>query len=77
MTTNLDAIYENGNFRLIGEMALPLAEGTQVRLTVESISKESKLNVLDLAAQVYSGLSESDIAEVEKIAAERSHFFAP
>ena len=36
MPTNFDAIYENGAFRPVGEVALPLVDGMRVRLTVES-----------------------------------------
>jgi len=36
MPTSLDAIYENGAFRPVGKVALPLLDGVRVRLTVEA-----------------------------------------
>ncbi len=43
MTTNLDAIYENGAFRPVGKVTLPLADGTRVRLTVEAPQEAEKI----------------------------------
>ncbi len=77
MPTNFNAIYENGAFRPVGDVPLPLVDGAIVRLTVEATSQDSKQNILELGAQVYAGLSEADIAEIEKIATDRAHFFSP
>jgi len=38
MTTDLDAIYENGAFRPLDDADLPLADGALVHLTVESVT---------------------------------------
>lgn len=70
MTKDINAIYENGTFRLVGETALPLPEGARVRLSIEQLEASDAADVLSLAADVYSGLSDDDIAEVEAIAAE-------
>ena len=75
MTKKLDAIYENGSFFPINGADLFLSDGACVRLTVEPITQETGMNVLDLAAKVYAGLSDEDVVDVEKIATDRmSHF---
>ena len=76
MTKDVDAIYENGAFRLVGDADIPLPDGTRVRLSVEPLNSSQPGDVLELAASVYAGLSESDIADVEKMATDRSHFFS-
>ncbi len=76
MTKNVDAIYEDGAFRPIESDVLSLKDGVRVRLTVEQVTVDSDANVLDLAARVYAGLSDEDVAEIEKIATERSNFFS-
>ena len=69
----LEAIYENGVFR---PLKLPkITEGQQVRLIVEETSRMRTEDILNLAAQVYQGLSEEEIAEIEKIALDRRNFF--
>ena len=74
MTKDVDAIYENGTFRPIGDAKIPLTEGTRVRLSVKSVEPASA-DVLALAATVYAGLSDEDVAEIEQIAMDRSRFF--
>ena len=69
----LEAIYENGVFRPLKRPKI--GEGQQVRLTVEETSKMRPADILGLAAQVYQGLSEGEIAEIEKIALNRPSFF--
>jgi len=73
-TQELDAIYENGAFRPVGDANIRLPDGTRVRLSVKSVEAASA-DVLTLAAAVYAGLSEADIVEIEQIANDRSHFF--
>lgn len=51
MTTDLDAIYENGAFRPIGKVALPLVNGTRVRLTVEAPQEAEKIPTKESASQ--------------------------
>ena len=76
MTKNLDAVYENGTFRPTGDADITLPDGARVRLTVEPISQYVEENVLDLAAKVYAGLSDEDVADIERIATDRTSFFS-
>ena len=76
MTKNLDAVYENGTFRPTGDADITLPDGARVRLTVEPISQNVEENVLDLAAKVYAGLSDEDVAHIERIAMDRTSFFS-
>lgn len=76
MTRNLDAIYENGAFRPVGDTDFTFSNGTRVRLTVEPVPLDSESNVLDLAAKVYAGLSHEDVADIERIATDRTDFFS-
>jgi len=69
----LEAIYENGIFRILSPRKIALTEGQTVRLTVEPKSTLSPL--LQRALHVYDGLSDEDIAEVERIALARAPFF--
>jgi predicted DNA-binding antitoxin AbrB/MazE fold protein len=50
----VDAIFEQGTFRLIRPLTLPLRDGQQVRLVVET--EESPDTILALAASVYEWL---------------------
>ena len=72
MAQIIDAVYEHGTFRPITPSAVPLSEGQQVRLVVETNSPD---DILALASQVYDGLSEQDVNEVERVALDRSAFF--
>jgi len=76
MTKTINAIFENGTFHPIGDADISLPDGTHVRLSVEPLEPAKNGNVLDLAASVYAGLSEEDIADVERIATDRSKFFS-
>jgi len=69
----LEAIYENGVFRPLKRPKI--TEGQQVRLIVEETTKMCPADILALAAQVYQGLSEEEIAEIEKIALDCRSFF--
>ena len=73
MKQTLDAVYENGVFK----PSLPpnLSDGQQVRLEIETPSEENPEDLLELASQVYDGLSESQIKEIEQIALDRRDFF--
>jgi len=62
----LEAVYENGVFRPLEK--IEIAEGQQVRLIVETLPED----LLELAAQVYEGLSDK---EIEQIALDRRPFF--
>ena len=72
MTKNLDAIYENGAFRPVSDANITLSDGAIVRLTVEPIHQDVGQHVLDLAAKVYAGLSDEDVADIERIATDRT-----
>ena len=76
MTKNLDAICENGAFRPVGDADISLSNGDRVRLTVEPILQDAGLDVLKLAAKVYAGLSGEGVAEIERIALDRTTFFS-
>ncbi|MGF1471642.1 MAG: antitoxin family protein [Rubrobacteraceae bacterium] len=66
MAQALEAVFEDGNFRLLEKSAVPLLDGPHVRLTVETEATTEDL--LELAGQVYAGLPEDEVAEVERIA---------
>jgi len=73
MTHTLEAVFEDGTFRLLEPSAVSLADGQHVRLTVETAGMPD--DVLTLAGQVYEGLSEEDIDDVERISLDRRGFF--
>jgi predicted DNA-binding antitoxin AbrB/MazE fold protein len=68
----IDAVFENGSFRPLAPLTIAVREGERVRLRVEGNPDQTPL---DLARDVYDGLSESQIAEIEQIALNRSVFF--
>jgi predicted DNA-binding antitoxin AbrB/MazE fold protein len=74
MQQTVEAIYKSGGFRLIDPADLQLFEGQKVRLIIEP-PDQSATSPLDLAAQVYEGLSDSQIEEIERIALDRGDFF--
>jgi predicted DNA-binding antitoxin AbrB/MazE fold protein len=73
MKETLEAIYENGVFRPLKRPNI--SEGLQVRLVVETPSEEAAEDLLELARQVYQGLSDNQINEIEQIALNRRDFF--
>lgn len=68
-----DAVFENGIFRPLTHLDIPILEGQQVRLVVET--PESPEEVLELATRVYNNLSEEQIDEIERIIVNRRDFF--
>ena len=74
MTQTIEAIFEQGMFRLVRPLRLPLRDGQRVRLVVET-EEATPDAILELAASVYDGLSPEDINEVEQIALDRHDFF--
>lgn len=68
----IDAVYENGAFRPLRPDAVGVPEGQLVRITIDD---QGESEALRLAVQVFDGLSEEDIDEVERIALDRSVFF--
>ena len=73
MQKTLDAIYEHGVFRPLQHPEIP--EGQRVQLVVQGSFKESPEDLLALASQVYEGLPESLVDDIEKIALSRRVFF--
>ena len=74
MRQTLDAIFENGTFRPLSNAPLPLSPGQRVRLIVET-PVEAGADVIELAAQVYEGLSDDQVDEIEQIILDRRDFF--
>jgi predicted DNA-binding antitoxin AbrB/MazE fold protein len=74
MSQTMDAVFEDGTFKPVNNGSLPFAEGQRVKLTVE-VPPENDDNLIELAGQVYEGLSEEDIGEIERLALDRGNFF--
>lgn len=70
----IEAIYQNGMFKPLKPVSDEISEGETVEITI-SEKRLSPEEMLKLASQVYEGLSEEDIAEIERIALDRSNFF--
>ncbi len=73
MTEAINAIYENGVFRPLKRPNV--LDGLKVRLEIEKLSESNVEDMLELAAQVYNGLSNEQIDEIEQIAFDRDDFF--
>lgn len=74
MIQTIEAIYQNGIFKPLQPVSDEIEDGKKVELTV-SEKRLSPDEMLKLASQVYEGLSEEDIDEIERIALDRSNFF--
>lgn len=74
MKQTIDAVFEDGRFSPLDNPVLPFSQGQQVRLTVED-QADSQTDLIELAAQVYEGLSDKEINEIEQIASDRNGFF--
>lgn len=74
MTQTIEAIYQNGIFKPLNPISEELTEGETVEITIKD-KKLSPDEMLKLAGQVYEGLSDEDIEEIERIALDRSNFF--
>ena len=74
MSQIVDAVFERGMFRPLATPNVPMVEGQHVRLTVDTLDVHPA-EMLEAAAQVYAGLSERQIDEIEQIALERRDFF--
>ena len=74
MTQTIEAVYQNGMFKPLSPVSEEITEGKRVELTIAD-KKLSPEEFLELASQVYEGLSEEDIDEIERIALDRSNFF--
>ena len=74
MTQTLDAVFHDGSFKPVDDGSLPFSEGQRVKLTVE-VPFETEDNLVELAGQIYEGLCEEDIGEIERLALDRGNFF--
>jgi predicted DNA-binding antitoxin AbrB/MazE fold protein len=74
MNRILEAIYENGVLKPLKSLKLP--EHQKVTLTIQLPPVENPDQELESWHQVFAGLSDKDIQEIESIALDRSHFMA-
>lgn len=72
MTQTIEAIYQDGIFKPLNPVSEKISEGEKVTLVVEL---EEVNPIIKLAENFYEGLSEEDIAEIEKVTLDRSNFF--
>ncbi len=72
-TETVEAVYEQGGFRLVAPVDLKLAEGQKVRLMVEPIEQAG--DIIALAARVYDGLTQEEIDSIEEHTRRREDFF--
>lgn len=70
MKHSLDAVYEHGSLKLLE--AVDLQEGQRVRVDLHTEEDEDPLEIL---ANVYDGLSEPEIEEVEDAILNRRPLF--
>jgi len=68
----VEAIYEDGVFRPVLPMELPVGERVRVEIDVQP--KVDVAAMLALAHKVYDGLSPEEIAEMEEVILDRSNF---
>lgn len=71
MTQKLEAVFEDGMFRLLEAPEVPLAQGQRVRITVEMETDD----MIALTEEAYAGLSEEEIEAIEEISLDRRPFF--
>jgi predicted DNA-binding antitoxin AbrB/MazE fold protein len=74
MNRILEAIYENGVLKPL--KSLKLSEHQKVTITIQLPPVENPDQELESWHQVFAGLSDNDIQEIESIALDRSHFMA-
>lgn len=74
MTQTVEAIYEDGVLKPLTPLQLP--EHQRVSVTIEDLP-ESPEEGLKAWGQVYEGLSDEEIAELETIILDRSNFMRP
>ena len=72
----LDAVYEHGVFRLLDPQEIKIPEGQRVRVSFE-VSPVQEDDPLEMLDNFYEGMSEEDIAEIEKIMLDRSNWRSP
>ncbi len=69
----IEAVCEGGIFRPL--VPPELFDGQHVRILLEAPGEKDADDMLELAAQVYDGLSAQDVDETEDIAFSRKNFF--
>jgi predicted DNA-binding antitoxin AbrB/MazE fold protein len=74
MNRILEAIYEDGVLKPLKSLKLP--EHQKVTITIQLPPVENPDQELESWHQVFAGLSDKDIQEIESIALDRSHFMA-
>ena len=72
MENIFEAIYENGVLKPLEPIKLP--EHQRVTITIQPLLIENSDQELESWHQVYDGLSDKEISEIESIALDRSHF---
>lgn len=75
MTQTIEAIYQDGIFKPLNPISDELADGEMVEITIKD-KRLSPDEMLKLAGEVYEGLSDEDVKEIEQIALDRSNFFS-
>ena len=73
MRQTIKARYHDGILQPLEPLAL--ANDAEVQVTVETMAPISAEDILRRAADVYQGLTNQEIAQVEAIALARRHFF--
>jgi len=68
----VEAVFRGGVFRPLRKIRM--SEGKRVKVSWEESGKDGLHPLLEMAAEVYRGLSADDLAEVEKIALDRRGF---
>ena len=74
MEYTLEAIYEGGVFKPMKSLKIP--DHQRVTITVHHPRVENPNGKIESWQQVYAGLSDQDIVEIESLALDRSHFLA-
>ncbi|MGH9802583.1 MAG: antitoxin family protein [Blastocatellia bacterium] len=75
MEQAVEAVFENGIFRVIEPSVLHIPEGQKVKLMVEETVQPGRQDSLELLTTMYDGLSEQEIDEIERIILDRRDFF--
>jgi predicted DNA-binding antitoxin AbrB/MazE fold protein len=71
MARTVEAIFEKGVFKPLSP--LNISEHKRIKLIIEDESEEPS-DILSLASMVYNGFSPEDIADIEKVVLDRTHF---
>ena len=72
MEQDVEVVYRNGVLMPLEPLVLP--ENQRMRIMLHVPTGEQPEELLAPWHQVYAGLSDEDIAEIERIALDRDHF---